>query len=247
MRKSLYILILLTAICYLFPVVASTSVCHSQVPESYFYHARKADKYFFSVAYGEGTARWNSVFKNADFYDKDGAVINSGDFKFSATNPTKHLDANVSAPFKKIRLGLGISFEEHYMNQLRFYNKKGDEILLFDETMRFDKLYFHSEVPFHYATKNKYSFNWNFRLGWYGYTNVRRVNFLGDKPFPVSFLVASGVTMDYEIYPKVFIFIFPNLEYKYYSNSGTEAPVEIRHNVFTANVLAGVRVNFAQR
>ena len=243
MKKNYsFILFFIIAICQL-----PFSICLSQNSESYFYHASKADKYFFSVAYGEGTAKWKSVFKNADFYDKDGAVINSGDFKFSATSPTKHLDANVSAPFKKIRLGIGISFEQHYLASLKFYSKNGDEILLFDEGLRFDKLYFHSEVPFHYSSKKKYSFNWNCRLGWYGYTNLKRFNFLGEKPFPISILAASGITADYEIYPRVFVFVFPNLEYKYYCNSGAESPVGIRHNVYTASVLGGVRVNFSQR
>lgn len=243
MKKSYSNILFLLIVFFYLPF----SICYSQRSEGYFYHASKAEKYFFSVAYGEGTAKWKSVFKNADFYDKDGAVINTGDFKFSATSPTKHLDANVSAPFKKIRLGMGISFEQHYLGALKFYAKNGDEILLFDEGLRFDKLYFHSEVPFHYNSNKKYSFNWNFRMGWYGYTNVKRFNFLGEKPFPISVLFGTGITADYEIYPKVFVFVFPNLEYKYYSNSASDSPVDIRHNVYTASVLAGVRVNFAQR
>ncbi|TAL58944.1 MAG: hypothetical protein EPN85_10360 [Bacteroidetes bacterium] len=213
----------------------------------YFYHATKSsEKYFVALGYGFGTARWNSVFKSTEFYDKDGAVINMGDLKFSANSPTRNYDVNVMAPIGRIRFGLGIDFEFHYLAQLKIYTKEGEDYLLFDEGLRFDKIYLQAEVPFAYDTDKKYSFSWNTKLGWFGYTNVKRFNFLGEKPFPTSLLASSGIVADYEVYPRVYAYVLPNLEYKFYDNSGLEAPVDIRHSVFSASILCGIRVDLGR-
>jgi hypothetical protein len=219
--------------------------CFSQ--EGYFYHKKgEGDKYFVSLGYGEGIAYWNSVFKSTEFYDKDGSVINRGDFEFIANSPTKHYDVNVLAPIKKIRLGLGICFEHHYLSQLKFYSKSGEEYLLFDEGLRFDKIYLNAEIPFKYISNKKYSFSWNVHCGWFSYTNVKRFNFIGEKPFPIAILGCAGMTADYEIYPAIYVFAFPNIEYKYYNNARSEAPVDIVHRVFSASVIGGIRVDMGK-
>ncbi len=213
----------------------------------YFYRSDKSgDRYFVSLGYGMGTAHWSSVFKSTEFYDKDGSVINMGDLKFSANSPTRNYDVNVMAPIKHIRLGLGINFEFHYLAQLKIYTKYGDDYLLFDEGLRFDKIYLQAEVPFKYDTDKKYSFSLNAKAGWFGYTNVKRFNFLGEKPFPISVLASIGLMMDHEIYPKVYAFLLPNFEFKFYDNTGLEAPVEIRHSVVSASVLGGLRVDLGK-
>lgn len=212
----------------------------------YYRPMERGEKYFVAVGYGVGTAHWNSVFKSTEFYDKDGAVIHSGNLKFSANSPTKNYDVNVMAPIKHIRVGLGIDFEFHYIAQLKVFTKEGDEYMIFDEGLRFDKIYLQTEIPFKYNTDQRYSLSWSMKLGCFGYTNVKRFNFLGDKPFPLSILACSGVTIDYELYPKVYAYVLPNLEYKYYDNSGLEAPVDIRHGVLSVSVLAGLRVDLGR-
>lgn len=215
--------------------------------KGYFYHATKSgEKYFVALGYGVGTAHWNSVFKSAEFYDKDGSVINTGDMKFSSNSPTRNYDVNVMAPIGKARFGLGIDFEFHYLAQLKIYTKEGEDYLLFDEGLRFDKVYLQAEIPFRFDTDKKYSFSWNAKIGWFGYTNVKRFNFLGEKPFPISALICSGVVADYEIYPRVYAYVLPNLEFKFYDNSGIEAPVQIRHNVISASLLFGIRVDLGK-
>ena len=214
---------------------------------SYFYHAQKSgEKYFVALGYGVGTAHWKSVFTSAEFYDKDGSVINTGDFEFSANSPTRNYDVNVMAPIGKVRVGLGIDFEFHYLAQLKIFSKEGEDYLLFDEGLRFDKIYLQTEIPFKFDTDKKYSFSWNAKLGWFGYTNVKRFNFLGEKPFPVSIMGCTGVVADYRIYPRVYAYVLPNFEYKFYDNSGLEAPVQIRHNVFSVSVLLGLRVDLGR-
>ncbi len=232
-------------IVILFFLLSSALAGFSQ--REYSYHSKKSsEKYFVSLGYGMGSARWNSIFKSTDFYDKDGAVINSGDFKFHANSPTRNYDVNVMAPIKRIRIGLGIDFEFHYITKLKIYTKEGEDYLLFDEGLRFDKIYLQTEIPFKFDTEEKYSISLNMKMGWFGYTNVKRFNFLGEKPFPISIMATSGVMFDYELYPYVYAFALPNLEYKFYDNSGLEAPVEIRHHVFSASLLFGVRVDLGK-
>ena len=231
----------------LFIVLFFVSLCgFSQVSNGYFVKSKAGDKYFISLGYGQGTAHWNSIFEGTEFYDKDGSVINSGDFHFSANTPTNHYDVNVLAPIKHIRLGLGISFEHHYLSQLKIHTMGGEEYLLFDEGLRFDKVYLNSEIPFKYESPKKYSFSLNFHAGWFGYSNIKRFNFIGEKPFPIALLVGTGVTVDYAIYPQLYVFAFPNLQYKLYDNSRTEAPVQIRHSIFTASIIAGIRVDLGK-
>lgn len=218
----------------------------SQAPSGYIVKLKEGDKYFISLAYGIGMTHWNSFFKSTEFYDKDGSVLNTGDFKFSANSASEHYDVNVMVPIKHIRLGLGIAFEFNYLSEIRIDSKSGANFLLFDEGLRFDKMYLQSEVPFNYDSKKKYTFNWNFKLGWFGYTNINRINFLGEKPLPVSLLIASGIIADYQIYPQVYFFIFPSLEYKLYDNSVAADPVQIHHNVYAAYVLAGLRFDLGR-
>ena len=217
--------------------------CNAQISNGYFLKSKGGDKYFVALGYGQGSAHWNSNFESTEFYDKDGSVINRGDFHFGANSPTKNFDINVLAPIKHIRLGLGIDFEYHYLMQLKVYTKDGSDYLLFDEAMRFDKIYLTSEVPFKYGSRKKYSFNWNFRCGWFGYTNVKRFNFIGEKPFPIAVLANTGLTADYEFLPHIYVYLSPQLEYKIYDNSRTEAPVQIIHRVFSGAVVGGFRVD----
>lgn len=235
MRKSVYI----------FSLILLAAEGYSQ--GGYFQNSKqRGEKYFVALGYGFGTAHWNSVFKSTEFYDKDGSVINTGDLHFSANSPSKNLDVNVMAPIGHVRLGLGINFEFHYLSQLKIYTKYGDDYLLFDEGLRFDKIYLEAEVPFKFSTDKKYSFSWNSKVGWFGYTNVKRFNFLGEKPFPISVLGSTGVMIDHELYPQVYVFVLPNVEYKFYDNSGLETPVEIRHNVVSVSALCGIRVDMGK-
>lgn len=215
--------------------------------DGYFYQGNKSgQKYFVALGYGFGTAHWGSVFKSTEFYDKDGKVINMGDLEFSANSPTRNYDVNVMAPIGKARFGLGIDFEFHYLTQLKIYTKEGQDYLLFDEGLRFDKMYLQAEIPLNYNSKKKYSFSWNSKVGWFGYTNVKRFNFLGEKPLPISVMTCTGVVLDYEIYPRVYAYVLPNFEYKFYDNSTLEVDVQIRHNVFSASILCGIRVDLGK-
>lgn len=229
---------------YIFGFLLLPLVLEAQTKtNNFFQKSGRGNKYFIAAGVGIGSARWNSLFQNTEFYDKDGSVINRGDFHFGAKSPTRSYDVNVQAPLKKIRLGLGICFEHHYLAELKVYDRDGSEYLLFDEGLRFDKIYFNSEIPLKYASRKKYSINLNFRTGWFGYTNVKRFNFIGEKPFPIAILAATGVTVDYELFQPVYAFIHPSFEYKLYDNSRTEAPVQIVHQVFHFALLAGIRVD----
>jgi hypothetical protein len=216
--------------------------------DGYFYSSKKKpDKYFIAIGYGFGTAHWKSVFKSTEFYAKDGAVINTGDFKFSANSPTRNYDVNVLAPINRIRLGMGIDFEFHYLAQLKIHSKEGEEYLLFEEGLRFDKIYLQLEVPLELDVNKRCSLNLNLKLGTLGFTNVKRYNFLGDTPFPFSYHMASGVVADYRIYSKIYFYLYPSLEYKFFHNSSSKTTVEIKHNIFSACLQAGIRFNLGMQ
>ena len=231
---------------FLFISITFAVPAQAQVSNGYFIKSKAGDKYFISLGYGRGTAHWNSQFKNTEFYNKDGSVINRGDFSFGANSPVNLYDVHVLAPVSKVRLGLGIDFEYHYLLQLKVYNKDGSDNLLFDESMRFDKIYLDFECPFKYESKQRFSLNWNVRCGWFGYTNVKRFNFIGEKPFPIAIMINTGLTADFELFKQTYLFLAPQIEYKLYDNSRTEEPVQIVHKIYSMAVIGGIRYDLGK-
>ena len=116
--------------------------------------------------------------KAQNFYDKDGsAKLIPGDLKFSANSPARILRCKCNGrllkahPYRAWRL----AFEFHYLSPVESIHQRTERIFFYlMKDLRFDKIYFQTEVPFKYDTDKKYSFNWNVKMGWFGYTNVKR-------------------------------------------------------------------------
>jgi len=209
----------------------------------------KQKKYFVAVSYGVGTARWNSTIKNTQLYDKTGTIIRDGVVKFKAKNSTAVINLEALAPVGKVRLGLGISFEEFYLNKLNITTQSSPvdkNILRFDESFRFNKIYAQVEVPFKYQNQSNGSINFNGHLGYYGYSGIDRINFFGEEAIAKTFFATAGLVFDYRVYPHFYFFAYPNIEYKYFDNSHMERPSDIIHNIFTGTLMGGIRVDLSK-
>lgn len=209
---------------------------------------RKQEKYFVGLAYGVGTARWNSNLDNSQLYDKYGAVVQSGYIRFKAKNSTEQYDLTVEFPLAKVRLGMGINFEKYYLDKLEITASPGADakVMLFDESFRFEKFFGICEVPFWPESKSDFTLAAQGRLGYFGYSGVERLNFFGEEALAKTYFTNVGFVADYRFYPHAYVYIHPSFEYKYFKNSPVENPSIIRHNIFTGTIVAGIRFDVSR-
>ncbi len=210
---------------------------------------RKYKKYFVGGTVGAGYATWISNMGSTELYDKDGTIIISGDIRFKAHNSTKLMNIEVSAPIMKVRFGLGICFEDFFLDKLalRSNTPSADKsIIIFDERFRFEKFYTQIEVPFKFDTDKPYSFSFKGHLGYFGYSGIKRFNFFGERALAHTFFTTLGLVADYRIFSHTYIYINPNFEYKFFKNSNQDAPSNIRHNIFTFNMVGGLRFDVSR-
>lgn len=222
-----------------------------------YYHDLKVNyqKYFVSLGYGIGTARWYSTLISTAIYDKNGAVLQSGDIDFRARNSTNFYDFNVMFPIQKVRYGLGICFEKFYLDKLQLLRTvnssngtgvSGDQILLFDESFRFDKVYAQVEVPFWPESKSLLSLSANMHAGYFSFNGVDRINFFGRDALARSMFIAISPVGDVRIVPHTYLFIQPMFEYKYFKSQALDASGIIKHNIISYSMLGGLRVDVSR-
>jgi len=212
---------------------------------------RKHKKAFVTLGYGGGTSRWYSHMLNADLYDKQGNIIHyasEGALDFRAKNSSNLYDLEVSAPVGKIRLGIGICFEEFHLDKLVIKSNTPTDgtYILFDESFRFDKISGVIEVPFNPESDALFSISGKLRLGYYNYYNVSRFNFFGEAALAKTFIAGLGAVGDVKLFPHTYVYLFPYFEFKYFQNNRFEDPSNIRHKILTYSIIGGIRVDVSR-
>lgn len=211
----------------------------------------KERKYFADFGYGFGTARWYSKIEQSALFQPSGNILRAGNIRFKAKNNCAALHFAIMAPVRKIRAGLGIAFESFYLDNLEVQTdnhlvKDNRNLLLFDESFQFQKMFVQVEVPFKYESKSNGSLNFKSHFGYYSYSGIRRMNFFGQNIGAQTFFGTLGLTADYKFYPHTYVFLFPNVELKYFNNSRLELPSNIIHRILTASVIAGIRIDMSK-
>ncbi|MBI3509655.1 MAG: hypothetical protein HY064_03255 [Bacteroidetes bacterium] len=202
------------------------------------------EKYFLSVGYGVGKAYWYSDLSKSSIYDKQGAQIESGSFKFRANNATTFYDVNVLCPVQNFRLGLGMNFEKFYLTKLELKSTiTTSKVVLYDESFRFDKIFAQFEFPFWPEARSKFSLSANGRFGFFSFNNVDRINLFGADALANSMFITLSPVGDIQIYPGVFLFIQPMGEYKYFKNPAVDPGGVVIHNIFTYSGMIGIRID----
>lgn len=198
--------------------------------------------YFVTVGYGVGSAKWFSNMGNAELYDLDGSVIQSGDLKYRMDNSTKVINLEVCAPIKKVRLGMGISFEEYFLDKMVIKDAIDDgSHLVFNESFRFDKMYLQLQVPFDKLSGSNFSVGLKEHIGYFGFTGVENINFFGEEALAKTYFVNTGAIAHYRLFPHTYVYVNPSIEYKYFNNSKLERPASINHNIITFSIVGGLR------
>lgn len=234
------------------------SLCISysgKVAAQAYYRSANDKKYYVSASYGFGTSRWNSRFENTFLYNTDGSILRSGDLKMKASNPNYNYNFSVCFPVGEARLGAGICFEKFSMDKLKITSLSDsatssinvpDSYVLFTENFWFNKVYIMLQKPFEFSVGKPYELDLVLDGGFYGYNGLHHLNFFGQDQIARTLFVNMGFLFDVHVMEATRIFIQPEVEYKYFHNNGNEYPSIIIHNIFTATLNFGVRVNIAE-
>ncbi|MCE2772640.1 MAG: hypothetical protein LW750_04265 [Bacteroidetes bacterium] len=211
----------------------------------YYVPKKNNEKYFCSVAYGLGTARWYSEMKQTSIYDNQGSSIYSGNFKFRAANSSTFYDVNVLFPTGNVRMGLGMNFEKFYLTTIQLKQNvqtvNSGNLLLYDESFRFDKLYLQCEVPFWPEARSKFSCSAGGYAGFFSFSNVDRINLFGGDALANSMFFGVSTIADFQAFPGFFIFLKPITEYKYFRNPAVDPSGSVHHNIMTYSIMIGLR------
>lgn len=243
MKRSLLRLVLFTLL---------VTYAGSVFAQGYYTNQKKDKKYYVSLSYGVGSARWFSHFNDAALYNIDGSVLRSGDLKIQASNPLFSYNFSVCAPVGNVRLGMGICFEKFSMDKLSILSvdSVGSNIpnsyVLFTENFWFNEIYGMIQVPFNFCKGKPYELDFIGNMGFYGYDGVKHLNFFGDDQVAKTYLINAGFLFDYEVVDYTRIFIYPEIEYKYFHNNLNESPATIVHNIFAFVLQFGIRADVSK-
>lgn len=201
-----------------------------------------SDKYFIAFSYGMGTANWSSKLGASALYDTSGNELFAGDINFKAKNTLRSIGLDVSAPVMNVRLGMGICFEEFYLEKIRINNVQ----YFFADKFRFEKLFAQIEIPINSWSNEHFSVNVKSQAGYYGYSFISHINLFGMENKASVLFLNSGFIADYKIYPHTYLFIHPTVEYKYFRNSAREAPSIVLHNIWSFAAQFGLRFDVSR-
>jgi hypothetical protein len=234
-----------SATLILFLAFFTAGNCFGQFSHWYAVQKQNKEKYFLSIGYGWGQANWFSTLSRSSIYDKNGSTLETGDFKFRAKNTTSFYDVNVLCPVSYfLRMGLGMNFERFYLTKLELRQSvTTSKVVIFDESFRFDKIYAQFEYIFWPDARAKFSLSTNFKVGFFSFNNVDRINLFGDDALASSMFFALSPVADAQLYPGFYLFIQPMGEYKYFKNPGVEPGGQVVHNIFTYSAMIGLRID----
>lgn len=220
-----------------------------------YYRSSDVNKYYVAASYGFGTTRWSSRFENTYLYNTDGSVLRSGDLKMKAANPNYNYNFSVCFPVGLSRLGAGICFEKFSMDKVKITSLSDsasssinipNSYVLFTENFWFNKVYIMYQKPFSFSIGKPYELDLVLAGGFYGYNGLHHLNFFGEDQIARTLFTNVSFIFDYQVVRATRIYIQPMLEYKYFHNNSNEYPSIIIHNIFTATINFGVRVDIAK-
>lgn len=200
------------------------------------------DKYFISFAYGTGNASWSSTLNQSALYDTTGSEIFGGNVLFNAKNTLNNFTVDVGAQVMKVRLGLGISFEEFYLEKIKINNVN----YAFADRFTFSKIFAHAEIPFQNIGGDLFSFSIKTGGGYFTSYYLNHYNLFGSGTGGKSVFFNLGFIADYKLFAHTYLFVQPVVEYKYFKNSKQEAPSKITHNIWSYFIMSGLRIDVSK-
>lgn len=229
----------LIIICYLPWSRCGQGLC---AQKKRFFKDGPTEKYFVAVSYGLGNASWNSKINTGSLYDTSGTEMFSGNINFKAKNAYKSINLDVLAPIGKISMGLGISFEDFFIQKIKINSNQ----YYFAEKFRFEKIYTQLEIPIDHFSNDFFTFNVKVQAGYYGFSYINHIDFFGSDINASVLFINTGILIDYKAFKHLYAFLIPICEYKYFRTNLTERPTVIIHNIFSYGIQFGIRFDVAK-
>ena len=203
------------------------------------------NRHFIDAGYGLQRSSWYSNLHDFDLYNNQGVIVKSGDLKIRARNGTSLFHFDVSFPFSKIRLGMGISFVNVYMDKIVVQGSDGNTSnIFFDEKFIFDKLYAVVEVPLKIKTQKNLLLSLKSNVGYFSYSGVKSLGFFGEDSKANTTFANVGVSAGFGLYPHLFLFLYPNFEYMQLKSISGRS--DITHRVISGGISGGIRMDLTQ-
>ncbi len=234
----------------LFLIGAGSFQLNAQSNDFYSQGGAQSGKYFAGFGYGLGAAWWNSSIGNTGLFDRNGNLIQSGRVNFTANNPISLVNMEILVPMNRLHLGFGLSFEDHSLSELTLHpgiSPAEGNTIVFDQDFSFVKMYFIIEAPFTRSAAKNYTISFKGNAGYFGYSGATHLNFFGNGEIASAYCVNAGLIGEYKVYSKVYIFLNPSFEYKYYSNDTYEGNGLIRHNILSLSIVGGIRLDVSRK
>jgi hypothetical protein len=210
---------------------------------SYFQANDREAQHFVGISYGMGSNFWFSKTENYNLFDPRGSMVVSGDSKLRARNISQQVQLETVVPIsKKIRVGMGIAFEEFALYKMDVESDILNSTIPFVEVFRFDKVFAQFEMQVGILKQSQvFSFNANVKAGYYGFTSVKSTSLFGEDRIGKTYYGSMGMLVDANIFPRFYLYLLPQVEYKYFNNHRREHPHTISHNLLGYTFMVGLR------
>lgn len=203
-------------------------------------------KHFVDIGYGLARSSWHSKLDNFHLYDNQGKVIKSGDLKLRSENNSTLFHLDVSFPLSRMRVGMGISFAQVYMDKIIIESAGSDPVnIFFNESFTFDKLYAVIEIPLKPQSVKPVAFTLKSNVGYFSYYGIKSIDFFGENVDARTGFLSMGLVCNVRIYPRLFIFAYPNFEYMQLMNTSSSQG-KITHRIVSGGISGGIRIDMTE-
>jgi hypothetical protein len=102
-------------------------------------------------------------------------------------------------------------------------------------------MYTQFEIPFFPKARSAFSSAANFRVGYFNFTGVQRLNLFGNDNQSSSWFFSLSPQADYAILNSFYLFVQPMLEFKFFNRQAIEPEGSVQHTIISYSAIIGLR------
>ncbi len=226
------------------PLLIITLVLAGMAQGQSFFNSGKSNLYYFGVNLGVAGNSWSSKTSDYKLFSPYGQQLVDGDSRLKAQTSSELVEIETIFPLGDNRLGVGMSFEFFSLLALDVETKGQFQTFGFPEYFKTDKFYVQFERPLY--TNDLGTFEWyaSGRLGAYAFSMVRSTSLFGESRWGKSVFGGAKTGFEFSVMEKFYLGLSGLFEYKYFNNSGKEAPEDITHHFISYGIMLNARVSF---
>lgn len=195
---------------------------------------------FITIGYGEGRTQWYSRTEGYKLYDQRGKKVLSGDHNLTAATDYQSYQIGVAAPVGRLRLGMGIEFDEFSIYQIHVEDPSVVEPVSMIDNFRFDKVHLTLEYPTLWIPNSSIHLDLFLKGGYYAFSKINSFNLFG-KGSGKTFFASIGPILAVQAYKRAHVYFRPRLGYRHFNNSDQDSMGAIYHDLFSYGAMVGLR------